>query len=68
MSQKMWMNKASSFPRAEEFDRSYYLKMRSGQRLEIMQLLREQYPKMRRGRANESGKRLRRVLAIIKQK
>jgi len=65
---KIWINKADSFKRADEFDQEYYLKMKPSERLDIMQNLREEHFKFK-GKAKKNGRtRLRRVLKIIKQK
>ena len=64
-SMKIWVNKASSFQEAEEFDLDYYLKMGPRKRLALVQELRERSFKI--GRKHENRKRLRRVLRIIKQ-
>ena len=65
---KVWVNKADSFSEAEDFDKEYYLKMPPSQKLEIIQQLREEYFRVNKiGEPDESGKRLRRVLAIIEQ-
>lgn len=61
---RIWIKKANSFKEAEKFNRSYYLSLSPGQRLEIMQFLRETFYKMRRGQ-DESGKGLRRIIKII---
>ena len=62
---KVWINKVYSFAEAEKFDRDYYLQMDPLQRLEIVQLLREAYYKMKKGSQNENRKRLRRTIKII---
>ena len=62
---KIWVNKTDSFKDAERFDRDYYFNMSTSARLEIMQLLREEYFKLKKGYIDESGKRLRRVIRII---
>ena len=64
---KIWINKADSFVQAEEFEQAYYSKMTGSERLEIVQLLRVQYQKMKKGRADEGRKGLRRVLKIVEQ-
>ena len=61
---KIWINKASSFKEAAEFDSVYYSKMSKSERIGTMQFLREVYNKLRISR-NENGKRLRRVIKII---
>jgi hypothetical protein len=61
---KIWINKANSFKKAQEFDLNYYLKMKPEDRLSIIQFLREEYFRMK----NEDRKRLRRVIKVIQQK
>jgi hypothetical protein len=64
---KIWINRAKSFEEAQEFDNTYYACFSSAERLESVQILREEYIKMN-GLANrEDGKRLRRVFRVIKQ-
>jgi U3 small nucleolar RNA-associated protein 14 len=65
---KIWVNKADSFKKAEEFDQEYYQKMTPFERLDIMQYLREIYFKFKRKAKHNGRIRLRRVLKIIKQK
>jgi hypothetical protein len=67
MKPKIWINKARSFSEAKQFDDSYYLSLSASERLETVQLLRDECSKLKKGRNYESGKRLRRVLKIIKQ-
>ena len=67
MNQKIWVNKAQSFSEAKKFDDSYYLSLSSSERLETVQFLRVEYRKFKKGGSYESGKRLRRVLKVIKQ-
>jgi hypothetical protein len=62
---KIWVNKSRSFQEAEKFNRDYYLKMTPPQRLETMQLLREMYFKLKKGK-HGGRKRLRRVIKVIK--
>lgn len=64
---KTWIHKAASFADAETFERDYYAKMSPGERLAVVQYLREE--RMRTGKrcVHEGGKRLRRVLAIVEQ-
>ncbi len=62
---KIWINKAKTFKEAQDFDRNYYYKMSSSERLEIMQFLRNIYSKFEENINNESRKRLRRVVKII---
>lgn len=61
---KIWINKASSFKEAAEFDSAYYAKMSKVERISTMQFLREVYDKLKVSR-NENRKRLRRVIKII---
>ena len=62
--QKIWVRKAKSFSEAEEQDLDYYLAMSPQERVEIVQFLREQYPKFAKVKLSESGKRLRRSVRI----
>ena len=62
---RIWMRKAKSFAEAHEHDLEYYYNMSAKKRLEIVQFLREQYPKFARVNTNESGKRLRRIVTIV---
>ena len=65
---KIWVNKATSFSAAEEFDQSYYSEMLPSEKLDTLQWLREEYFRVHKMVIeNESGKRLRRVFKIIKQ-
>jgi len=41
MKEKIWFNKANSFEEAREFDTGYYLNLSSAERLETIQILRE---------------------------
>ena len=67
MKQKVWVNKSNSFKEAQEFDVSYYLSLTPTERLETVQFLREEYGKLKKDKSHESGKRLRKVLKLIKQ-
>jgi hypothetical protein len=67
MNKAIWINKARSFQEAERFDRSYYVQLSHDQRIEIMQELREEYFESTGLLTDENGKRLRRVLRVIKQ-
>jgi hypothetical protein len=67
MNQKIWINKALSFSEAKKSDDSYYLSLSASERLDTVQFLREEYKKIKKGCDYESGKRLPRVLKIIKQ-
>jgi len=63
---KIWINKADSFKKAEEFDQEYYQKMTPEERLDIMQYLREEHFKIK-GKAKLNGRaRLRRIAKVIK--
>ena len=46
---KIWIKKNVSFEEAGKFDKDYYFSISSGDRLEIVQFLRETYRKLRRG-------------------
>lgn len=63
----IWVHKAISFKEAEDFDKGYYLNMSRSNRLELMQLLREQYFKLKKQVINGNTKRLRRSVKIIQQ-
>jgi hypothetical protein len=67
LKQKIWVNKWNSFKEAQEFDDSYYLSLTPIERLETVQFLREEYWKLKKDTKHESGKRLRKVLKLIKQ-
>jgi hypothetical protein len=68
MSKKMWIKKSNSFAEAQKHDDNYYLSLSSEERLETVQFLREEYMKLNTDKNYETGKRLRRVLRLIKQK
>ena len=61
----IWAHKTNSFKEAEAFDCKYYLSMSSSKRLEIVQLLREQYLKLKKQVNYEGRKRLRRSIKIV---
>ena len=63
---KIWVNKIDTFEAAERFDESYYLSMSKTERLETVQFLRELYFKIKNSETNESRKRLRRVVKILR--
>jgi len=63
---KIWVNRARSFEEARDFDNAYYLSLSSTERVESVQILREQYFKAHGLKYREDGKRLRRVFKIIK--
>ena len=67
MKKKIWVNKSNSFVEAQEFDDSYYLSLSPTERLETVQFLREEFWKLKKDKNYEGGKRLRRVLKLIKQ-
>lgn len=67
MSERIWVKKSKSFAESQEFDDSYYLSASEKERLETIQFLREEYWKLSKDQNHESGKRLRRVLKLIKQ-
>ena len=64
---RIWINKVGSFKEAQDFDTSYYLALSSEERLESVQILREEYFKSNGLEFGEDGKRLRRVFKVIKQ-
>jgi hypothetical protein len=67
MKREIWINKTKSFEDAQEFDTAYYLNLSSAERVETVQVLREAHFKSNGLFRRESGKRLRRVLRVIKQ-
>ena len=64
---KRWINITNSFAQAETFNRNYYQAMSPQQRLETVQLLRENYYKLKKGLLNAHRKGLRRFIKIIQQ-
>jgi hypothetical protein len=64
---KIWVNRANSFEAARDFDNSYYSSFSSTERVENVQILREEYFKTHGMKFREDGKRLRRVFRVIKQ-
>ena len=64
---KIWINRAKSFEEAQNFDNVYYLNLSSVERVEIVQILREEYFNTHGMKFREDGKRLRRVFRVIKQ-
>ena len=64
---KIWFNRANSFEEAQDFDTAYYLNLSSAERVEIVQILREEYFKSDGLEFREDGKRLRRVFRVVKQ-
>ena len=67
MKKKIWLNISRSFKEALEFDDAYYLAQSPQERLETVQILREEYEKIKKGKNLEDRKGLRRVLKLIKQ-
>jgi hypothetical protein len=67
MRKKVWAHVADSYEAAQKFDDNYYLSMSNEERVETVQILRERYLKMKKGSSHEGGKRLRRIIRIIKQ-
>jgi len=65
--EKIWVNKATSFEEAQDFDHAYYSSLSCTERVESIQILREEYFKSHGLELSENGKRLRRVFRIIKQ-
>ena len=65
MREKIQLNKTTSFAEAKAWDDAYYLSMSASERLETVQFLREEYKKLRKGKDDEGGKRLRRVFRLI---
>ena len=63
----IWLHKSPSFKESEAFEKSYYHGMSAEERVQTVQLLREEYFKMKKGPKNESRKRLRRAIKIIQQ-
>lgn len=64
---KIWINKARSFNEAQNFDTDYYLSLSASERLETVQILREEYFKSKGLKFRDDRKRLRRIFRIIKQ-
>jgi hypothetical protein len=64
---KIWINRANSFEEAQDFDKEYYSSLSSTERVENVQLLREEYFKTHGMKFRENAKRLRRVFKVIKQ-
>ena len=64
---RIWVHKTDSFRAAEEFDEEYYFNMKSTQRLETMQFLREIYFRFNKERKNEGRKGLRGSIKVIQQ-
>ncbi len=64
---RIWVNKAGSLEAANKFEAEYYKGLSSEVRVETVQLLRETHFKSTGLKFREDGKRLRRVLSVIKQ-
>jgi hypothetical protein len=64
---RIWINRAGSFREAQVFDTEYYARLSREERLEAVQILREEYFKSRGLEFCEDGKRLRRVFRVVKQ-
>jgi len=64
---QIWVNKAASLEEANKFEAEYYKGLSSAVRVETVQLLREMHFKSKGLKLGEDGKRLRRVLGVIKQ-
>lgn len=64
---KTWINRAKSFDEAQNFDNEYYMSLSGPERVESVQILREEYFKSHGLKFSEDGKRLRRVSIVIKQ-
>ncbi len=62
---KIFINKASSFKKAEDFDNRYYFNLKASERLDIVQFLRESYFKIKGLPSNAGRKGLRRSIKII---
>jgi hypothetical protein len=67
MRKAIWVNKAKSFEAAEAYDVAYYKRLSGAERIDTVQFLREAYFQAMGGTFGENGKRLRRILRIIKQ-
>ena len=64
---QIWVNKANSFEEAQELDNAYYSSLSSTERVENVQILREEYFKIHGMKFREDGIRLPRVFRVIKQ-
>ncbi|MEO0095242.1 MAG: hypothetical protein ABIL46_04605 [candidate division WOR-3 bacterium] len=64
---RIWVKRVKSSKSAEGFDHEYCLSMTPAERLEMMQILREMFDKIKPCRINEGGKGLRRFVKIIQQ-
>jgi hypothetical protein len=65
MKKTVWLNKANSFKEAQKFDAAYYRRLSSKERVETIQLLRENHFKSTGMSIGKNGKRLQRVVRII---
>ena len=65
--EKIWINKAGSFEKAHNFDATYYSSLSNAERIETVQILREEYFKSNGLKFREDRKRLRRIFRVIKQ-
>ena len=65
--ERIWINKAGSFEEAHNFDAAYYSSLSNAERVETVQILREEYFKSKGLKFREDGKRLRRIFRVIKQ-
>lgn len=65
--ERIWINKAGSFEEAHNFDAAYYASLSNAERVETVQILREEYFKSNGLKFREDGKRLRRIFRVIKQ-
>ena len=61
----IWVNRARSFEEDQDFDSAYYLSLSSTERVECVQVLREEFFKSNGLEFREDGKRLRRVLELL---
>ena len=61
---KVWIKRLRSFKESDKFDAEYYSKMTGAERIEIMQLLREAYGRMKGGLKRAGRKRLRRLIKV----
>jgi hypothetical protein len=67
MKQKIWVKKSRTFSEAQDQDLQYYMNMTPQERIETVQLLREQYFKFNGNVPDESGKGLRRTVRVVQQ-
>lgn len=64
---RIWVNKAGSVEEAYQFEAEYYKGLSREMRVETVQLLRAMHFKSTGLKFRENGKRLRRVISVIKQ-